>query len=233
MSRLRISQDTMVSATLWRTANRESMRAEYLINWQTVAAPGIEGVALHPKFYGPFVKGHRAPLMREADVVAPVPLLVTLGSPPAIIRAVGTIIIDAVNAVLGRRTWSHVSVELLKRRPLRTHSDASSAVPVVVRPLRIRAPLPHRHPDDVFGCASHTVLDQLGIDAPAAAIRSLPVPNLISARKELTPTVGARGRRGTLLGHRTHLRCQTPGATNTPGSLHVHNFITPDQIGTR
>lgn len=72
--------------------------------------------------------------------------------PTTVARSVRSIVIDSVNRMATRRPRSHVGKEVLKRsHPALGNRDAAAAVIVVLRGVRIQAPVFHRAPGFVFG----------------------------------------------------------------------------------
>ena len=129
----------------------------------------------------------------------PVALLLASGCPTAVLRRVWSVIVDSVNAQIGRWAWPHVAVERLKRLyPLGANCNAAPAVRGILAISWIKATLLHACPDVVFGRAKHPVLsgsrpgDFLGA-TPATgrvAIQKLVAANVldVSAIATATPT---------------------------------------------
>jgi hypothetical protein len=93
-------------------------------------------------------------ITRRATVSLVLVLLASRG-PSTVLRAVGSIAVNAVEAVLRRRLPSHVGKEVLEREPPAIGNDyASSSVLGVRDSLRVVAPLLHRKPRRVFGARS-------------------------------------------------------------------------------
>ena len=101
---------------------------------------------------GPLGKGLGAAIPLKQDIGAGVVGLLLLGCPPAILRAIPLVIINAVNGMLGGRSWPHVIKEILKAvSPAVTHGNAPAAVVVVSRVVGVSAAIFHMIPHAIFG----------------------------------------------------------------------------------
>jgi len=84
---------------------------------------------LYSKEGGPLDDIHRAPVMGQKNIAAPVVGLNSVGGPSTVFGRVVAIVIDAVNAVLWGRLVPHVGKECLEGMPpLWTNNNASSTV---------------------------------------------------------------------------------------------------------
>lgn len=93
--------------------------------------------------FAPSHDWQRQPAERQEESISLVPVLFGAGSPSAIFGGVRAIIVDPVDAVLGRRARSHVGVEAGKVRPLRADGNAPLGVACI---SRIRRPTALMHP---------------------------------------------------------------------------------------
>lgn len=96
-----------------------------------------------------------------------------LSRPSAIFWAIGAVVVDAIDAVLRRRTHPHVGVEVLEGLPPVTDGDAAPAVMrEVLMPWR-KATSTHPDPDLVFGYRFREPMRRgisfRGFNLPAAA----------------------------------------------------------------
>ena len=82
-----------------------------------------------------------------------VPSLLKSCGPATVVRRIRSIVVDAVDAVLRRRTQAYISEKSLKGfSPAFTDSNASASVVRVVRISGIQTPLFHAAPGLVLGC---------------------------------------------------------------------------------
>ena len=93
---------------------------------------------------------HDVSVPSHSNVSARVECLVGIRGPSAILRRVRTVVVDAVNRVLQRRSRSHVGVERGVVVPALADGNASAAVARIFVMLGIQASLPHRQPRRVF-----------------------------------------------------------------------------------
>lgn len=113
----------------------------------------IHGLARHTHFIGPFGQRHGAAMVLMVNVAASVCALVLWHSPYAVVRAVRTIVVNALNRVSCRRTCTHVFNEILKGAPALANDNAALAVIVKVLGSRIGAAVDHAGPDSMFARA--------------------------------------------------------------------------------
>ena len=91
--------------------------------------PGANGINVNPIFISPIKTALGNTVNRDVDVTPVVSHLHSTGSPFAILRRVVTIVVDAVNSVLVRRPFAHISKEVRKGKP--TFAEGYSAPTVV------------------------------------------------------------------------------------------------------
>lgn len=103
---------------------------------------------------------HRPALASQEAVASLVGALLESGGPPAVVRRVGPVVIDSLNAMVARRPRSHVGQEVAKvRPPPPADGDASGAVAGIRRTRGTLAPAYNVLPDHIlrldlaFGCA--------------------------------------------------------------------------------
>lgn len=97
-----------------------------------------------------FFGAHGQAFVIDQDVVAFIAALLDMSSPPAIIRTIWAVIVDAVQRV--RRGWrgSHVCKEVGKVIPALTDRDSASTVPSIRRRMNVIAAMAHVHPNSKF-----------------------------------------------------------------------------------
>ena len=101
---------------------------------------------------GPFGQTERFSLERDDSVCPFVSALMAWDGPATIFWSVITIIVDAIQGVLGRWFWSHVSKELREViEPFLTNADASSSIIVPTGMAFIATSFFHACPCPVFG----------------------------------------------------------------------------------
>ncbi len=88
--------------------------------------------------------------MRSASSRPAVTCLGGLVRPPAVIRSVVAVVIDAVNGVTRARAKPHILEESLEAQPALADAYSSSAVIRVLRSIRVVTPRPHLSPGSVF-----------------------------------------------------------------------------------
>jgi hypothetical protein len=87
----------------------------------------------------------------------PVTSLFGLSRPTTIAGLVISVIVNSIQRKLGRRTLSHVGKKVLKLMPSLTDSNASSAIAVEPRLVRVFAAIEHVAPSVVGGRANPSV----------------------------------------------------------------------------
>jgi hypothetical protein len=119
--------------------------------------------------------------------------LLYLRSPSAILRTVGAVVVDAVDAVRRRWPGAHVGVKRLKARPPLTDRDPAPAVIAVDVALRTQASAAHVLPDPVLRSAMRQSVSAMGIarrlEHEAAARDRVTAPEAVSNDRSLIPTV--------------------------------------------
>ena len=77
--------------------------------------------------------------------------LLLSGCPTAIVRTVSKFVVNSINRFSAFWTWSHISEKICKGAiPARADFYATPTVVLVVRMVAVAAPLPHRHPANIF-----------------------------------------------------------------------------------
>lgn len=131
-----------------------------------------DGSLVNPCASAPFGERQSFTFPFNALIIASVKLLNGLSGPPAIIRGVITIVVDAINGMAHGWTRSHVSVEHGERvTPTLTDGNASPSVAMEVLSGWARASLDHVSPYMVFGGIPQAVrrfrFQNLNLDAAA------------------------------------------------------------------
>jgi len=90
----------------------------------------------------------------DQAIEARIPVLLNRQSPSAIARRIRAGIVDAVQAVLLRRTRTHIRVEGFERRPRLADGNATCAIVLVGMMLGIQATVAHVGPGPIFRSAA-------------------------------------------------------------------------------
>jgi hypothetical protein len=110
---------------------------------------GVESVNDRPGMYAsdaaPLRRGHRLSFVRHHHVAAAIVLLIAACCPSAIFGAVSNAVVDPIECGSG---WSlaHVGEKVGERHPAIADRNATAAVHVEFRVLRVKAPLFHSFP---------------------------------------------------------------------------------------
>lgn len=120
------------------------------------APSGVESQAHgQARFFLPVSHRARHATKRDLAIVAAIARLGCVCRPSAIVRRVGTIVINALDRMFTEAShlWSrsHIRVEVLKRlAPAVTNHDATATIVVIRRIVRVVASLNNRQPDVVL-----------------------------------------------------------------------------------
>lgn len=110
------------------------------------------------KTTAPSTKGEGLALIGQATGSASVPTLFFDGSPTDIPRFIVAHVVNAVDAMLGRRASTHVSQKGLERpAPFGANCYPAAAIVGVVLLAGILAAVQHRRPNPIFGHPSYGV----------------------------------------------------------------------------
>lgn len=166
----------------------------------TLHAPAMlqtpsQGSLLNACFFGPGDKRHGS--SRECQQMVPprISTLLSWRSPSAVLARVGTVVVDAINAVLRRGARPHVGIEVLKGLPPLADGDAATAVPRKFTIPGIQAPLPHAGPDAVFGNLHGEPVRSCPISGllvfPASTRHSVSGSQVVAAYRSVSATITA------------------------------------------
>src|SRR5262245_14671364 len=100
------------------------------------------------RFFGPFHYGLRLALEGQLMIAATIPILLLHGRPPAILRAIATIIVDAINGHL-RWAFAHIGQEVAEIQPALADRNAPAAPVGKLYGFGIRTSLDHVCPTHV------------------------------------------------------------------------------------
>ena len=111
-----------------------SRRAEGALYRPAATKAGTQGGTVYVESLSPLRQAMRFAPECDQPVRAGIPGLFLLGRPSAVLRLIVSVIINAVNAMLGRRPRAHVGEERLERiSPALADADTAMAVPLVRR----------------------------------------------------------------------------------------------------
>lgn len=130
---------------LGRLGQRPVNRPAVLVNSAPNRSPVNAG------YFAPFANRSSLISENEDEVVAPVPAVGFGIGPSAVFRGIRSVVVDAINLVLGRRPRPHVGNKVIERCPAFAHFYSSAAVHGVARVARIFASLVDAFPYRVFG----------------------------------------------------------------------------------
>lgn len=100
----------------------------------------------------------RLTVVSKHDVITPIPLLVGLGSPLAVLFAVRAVVVNAVNRMQGRWTRPHIGIKVCKAfYPAFANRNATTAIATVRPYLRVVATVFHLIPNAVLFRFSQSV----------------------------------------------------------------------------
>lgn len=122
----------------------------------------VQNAPVNANFFSPFCNTHRLPIVCQQPNRSPVSLLLRFGCPatirwPSVAKAFITvatriipIVVNAVNAVLCRRTISHISEEVGEGQPSLAHGDSSVSIIAVAGIGFTEATSQHASPCPLF-----------------------------------------------------------------------------------
>ena len=105
----------------------------------------------------PFFLSFRNAVNGDENVVPRIAVLLLGSSPPAIFRAVVTIVVDAVNGMLGRRFASHVIKEAVKVVPSFANPYPTTTIIAVSNIVGVVTTIFHCSPRIIFRRIAHSV----------------------------------------------------------------------------
>jgi len=111
---------------------------------------------------GPISEALRTTVKEKNNVVPPVPGLGSPQSPSAVVWRVWAIIVDAVDAVFGGRSRTHIGKERLERLPSVAYDDSATAVKGEVCGVRVLATPLHCGPCAIFWSVDQSMLERIG-----------------------------------------------------------------------
>ncbi len=114
-------------------------------------------VARQPCDLRPTYEGMRLFVGCDVVVAFAIACLLFAGSPATVLGAVGPVVVDPVDGVLGGWTASHIFVEVFKPLPSLTDCDPSPSVSVEVLAIGTGASIPHFLPGAPFRRLCHSV----------------------------------------------------------------------------
>jgi len=136
-----------------------------------------DGARMNSGRFGPFSHSLGFSIKREKPARAPISRLICSCSPPAIGRLIISIVVDAFNAVLWRRTWTHVLEKVFKTSPSLADLNAATAVVFIAWISWTSTTCIKLPPDSMFCGSGQSVRNRvLSSDAPTANAVSIPEP---------------------------------------------------------
>lgn len=132
-------------------------RCQSFFDRHSTAQSLVECCPAKANHFRPLSKRPRLAVECQQTVCPRVSRLFFLRCPAAISWFVIAVVVDAVKAVLRRRTQAHIRNEQLKIMPPLADSYAAPPVPLVLLRGRSVATVKHVPPNSVFGSAFHSV----------------------------------------------------------------------------
>ncbi len=196
-----------VSLPLWRDSQRPLYRPAS-VNSSHNDVLGDAG------FASPLTDTHSLPVVRKHSHPPAVVALFHLCRPSAVIGLIITVIVNAINAVVGRRLWSHVGQEVEERiLPPLAHRNPTPSIKMVLGVSRVVAALPHGPPARVF----------------RAFRLPLNTPVITTTRKNLTAsemtTADGGGVSALALTKPINLSFEVGKLNNSQFSIHISSFV--------
>jgi len=130
-----------------------SGRIKPAIRWP-VANPKIQRLCGNPDFFCPLIMIQCHAIQCKPAVSMPIVCLLLGSCPHAVIFRVWAIIVKALNRC-SRRTISHISAERCKILPFIADINSATAIPWIVKSLRILTTTEHAFPDVIVPMGFH------------------------------------------------------------------------------
>lgn len=120
-------------------------------NWPSALHAANQGRERQPCLFGPLPQSQSLSVVCMPVAAISVLSLDIGGCPAAILRRVRAVVVNPVDAMARRRTWSHVSVKVCEGLPSFTDSNSACAVTMIFLIGRIGASSAHATPRRVAG----------------------------------------------------------------------------------
>jgi hypothetical protein len=129
---------------------------EYLLSRPSGSIAFGDQTITHPEFTSPLSDCHRLTSETETNTATAIIGLRFACSPLAIVRLIVSIVIEAFKG-MARRSYPHVSEEILKRSPAFTHANTPAAITYECIVSRIATSLSHVNPRFVRWRSAHSM----------------------------------------------------------------------------